>query len=376
MGSSIFIIQENQMNVLVLTRYSRMGASSRLRMLQYIETGSLGDARFEIYPLLDDAYLRTIYAKKRVSLLSLARAYCKRLLVLFRVRKFDVVWIEKELFPNFPSWFEYWLARSGIPYLVDYDDAIFHNYDVSLNPFKRLLKNKIRNVMRHAALVVPGNPYLAHHALEAGARRVEIFPTVIDLQRYSSPDKFAGEKPFVIGWIGSPSTVKFLRPLLPVLKRLAAIFPIELAVIGGQLDATECNFIRYIAWQEKTEVMEIHRFDVGIMPLVDEPWERGKNGGKLIQYMACGKAVIASPVGVNVEIVQAGVNGLLADTEEAWFNALSMLITNPEVREKMGQKGRAMVEEKYCVQVTGPRLLHLLRQVVAESKGVKRVAFQ
>jgi glycosyltransferase involved in cell wall biosynthesis len=357
------------MKVLVLTRYSRMGASSRLRLLQYIDAWSLNETDFHVSPLLDDVYLRTIYAKRRVSLISLARAYGHRLQVLQQVRDFDMVWIEKELFPNFPSWFEWWLARSGVPYLVDYDDPIFHNYDVSRNPFKRLLKNKISSVMRHAALVVPGNDYLARHAVEAGAPNVVIFPTVVDINRYTTQSGEAPVEKLIIGWIGSPSTAKFLQPLLPVMARLAKVFPIEMMVIGANLDAHGYDFVRCVDWYEHTEVEEIRRFDIGIMPLPDEPWARGKNGGKLIQYMACGKPVVASPVGVNADIVQENVNGFLASTDGAWFDALSALLSNPELRQSMGRYGRRLVEEKYCLQVTAPKLLDLMKQVVSQKKA-------
>jgi glycosyltransferase involved in cell wall biosynthesis len=360
------------MRVMVLPRYSRMGASSRLRMLQYVDIWSQSDADCEIYPLLNDAYLKTIYANEKVSLISLARAYGRRLQVLRQVAQFDLVWLEKELFPNFPSWFEWWLSRSGVPYLVDYDDPIFHNYDVSVNPFKRLLKSKIGNVMRYATLVVPGNTYLARHALDSGASQVEIFPTVVDLLHYPPPTvSTRNASCLTVGWIGSPSTVKFLRPLLPVMARLAEIFPLELTVIGGDLSNSRYDFIRCKTWHEHTEAEEISRFDIGIMPLPDEPWARGKNGGKLIQYMACGKPVVASPVGVNADIVQEGRNGYLASAEDAWFEALSNLLSNQELRRTMGAHGRTMVEEKYCLQVTAPRLLHLFRQLVSTNKSIK-----
>jgi len=364
------------MKILVLPRYSRMGASSRLRIMQYIETWPGDETEFQVYPLLDDAYLKTIYAKRKVSPFALMRAYTERLQVLQRAHGFDVVWVEKELFPNFPSLFEWWLARSGVPYVVDYDDAIFHNYDVSPNPLKRLLRNKIGSVMRHSSLVVAGNDYLARHATKAGADRVVIFPTVIDLRRYPPPAPPVERPPdarIVIGWIGSPSTVKFLLPLLPVMAKLARIFPMELAVIGGTIDAAGHDFVRCIPWHENTEVEEISRFDIGIMPLPDEPWERGKNGGKLIQYMACGKPVIASPVGVNEEIVQRHVNGFLASTEQAWYDALRRLISDPELRLSMGRQGRRMVEEKYCLQVTAPKLWQLLQDMFAKNKAAQCV---
>jgi glycosyltransferase involved in cell wall biosynthesis len=358
------------MNILVLSRYSRMGASSRVRMVQYMETDYFGDVHFEFSPLLGDDYLRMLYARQPMSPLILLRAYAKRFAALWNAHRFDLLWIEKELFPNLPSFFEYLLARLGIPYIVDYDDAIFHNYDQSANPVKRLLRNKIASVMRNAALVVPGNTYLASYARRAGARRIEMVPTVVDARRYV-PIGGDDHNHLVIGWIGSPTSAKFLEPILPVIARLSAEVPIELVVIGARLAGVRHPFVHYKDWSEATEVAEIGTFDVGIMPLSDDRWERGKCGYKLIQYMACGKAVIASPVGMNTEIVFEGVNGFLAATDVDWFSALSLLAHSPRMRQVMGECGRAMIEQKYCVQVTGPRLSAMMRRIANESAATR-----
>lgn len=343
------------MKVLVLTRYSRMGASSRIRMLQYMEHEAFADACFEFSPLLDDRYLEAIYSGGRTSPWRLLLAYAGRIAVLRRAHRFDLLWIEKELFPNLPSFFEWLLARMGIRYVVDYDDAIFHNYDKSRNPVKRLMRTKIGAVMRHAALVVSGNPYLAGYARNAGAQNIEILPTVVDADRYA-PACADNRGRIVIGWMGSPTSARFLTPILPVLERLAAEYPIEFAVVGAQLDTERYPFMRCRTWTEATEAQEIGRFDIGIMPLFDDCWERGKCGYKLIQYMACAKPVIASPVGVNTEIVAEGRNGFLATDEQSWHAALSRLVTDRALREAMGRLGRGMVEKRYCIQVTAPRL--------------------
>jgi glycosyltransferase involved in cell wall biosynthesis len=356
------------MNILVLTRYSRLGASSRLRSLQYVNALAGSAIKFQVFPLLNDDYLRTIYAGEKVSFFTVMSAYWNRLKILRNARNFDVVWIEKELFPNFPCWFELLLARFRVPYVVDYDDAIFHNYDASTNPFLQLLKNKIDKVMLHAALVTVGNSYLGHRAIKAGSNHVTILPTVIDIRRYPPPLEQINNERLVIGWIGSPSTVKFLQPLLPVLARLTTIFPLELTVIGAKIDAPDYGFIRCVAWDEATEVEEIGRFDIGVMPLPDKRWERGKCAYKLIQYMACGKPVVASPVGMNVDVVQEGINGLLADTDEAWFHALFHLLTDVGLRQTMGRHGRRLVEEKYCLQVMAPKLLQLFEQVLSDKR--------
>lgn len=363
------------MKVLLLTRYSRMGASSRLRSLQYLDALAAAGVEVRACPLLDEHYLKAIYAKRGMPVFHVLRAYLRRLRLLLGARNFDVVWIEKELFPNLPAWFEWLLARARVPCVVDYDDAVFHNYDLSAHPMKRLLKHKIDNVMRHADLVLAGNHYLLRRAVKAGARQVALLPTVVDIARYRSVPVPAPQERLVIGWVGSPSTVRYLRALLPVLTRLAARFPIELAVIGAQLDiqveaqaGTPASLpfaVKHIRWTEDTEAAEIARFDIGVMPLDDGPWEQGKCGYKLIQYMACGKPVVGSRVGANVDIVEAGASGFLAGNEDEWFEALGRLLADPPLRHAMGYRGRALVEEKYCLQVTAPLLVGHLCEVAA-----------
>ena len=112
----------------------------------------------------------------------------------------------------------------------------------------------------------------------------------------------------------------------------------------------------HVPWTEAAEVAAIAEFDVGIMPLADEPWERGKCGYKLIQYMACGLPVVASPVGVNRQIVEHGVNGFLAETPTQWDEALRTLLADPALRQRMGQAGRQKVERQFSLQVTGPKV--------------------
>ncbi|WP_246265310.1 glycosyltransferase family 4 protein [Aromatoleum diolicum] len=308
----------------------------------------------ELAPLLRNEYLERLYAKRPVAWGQVLADYFRRVLCLMSVRKFDLLWIEKELFPDFPAWFERLLHACGIHYVVDYDDAIFHNYDMSGNPLRGLLRRKIDAVMRNASLVICGNEYLAARARLAGANKVAILPTVVDLDRYSLSTKGeSGE--LIVGWVGSASTVKYLDNVLPALRLLSAEFPVRLRVIGATFVApgidVECR-----PWSEGGEVEQIKGFDIGIMPLLDSPWERGKCGYKLIQYMACGVPVIASPVGVNETIVDEGVSGYLASSTEEWVDAFRVLGGNAERRRSMGAQGRAAVEERYCLQVAAPRL--------------------
>ena len=220
--------------------------------------------------------------------------------------------------------------------------------------------------MRGAALIVAGNEYLAQHAYAAGARKVAIVPSVIDLARYEVAARRSRAR-VVIGWIGSPSTFPFLARMAPTLKALSVTLDTEVRVIGANPPPNPPDFgpVSYRPWREDTEVEEIQDFDIGIMPLSPSPWEKGKCGYKLIQYMACGIPVVASPVGVNCKIVQEGLNGHLADTDEEWAIALRHLATDSSARLSMGQAGRLAVEAHYCVQIVAPELARLFRQVLA-----------
>jgi glycosyltransferase involved in cell wall biosynthesis len=357
--------------VLFLTKYAHNGASSRYRVFQYLPWFEQAGIVCRVEPLFDEIYLTHRYQTGRWWLRDILGALFRRLFILLTVRRFDLVVVEYEVLPYFFALPERLLSWMGVPYVVDYDDAIFHQYDQHRSGLiRRLLGNKIAHVMRGAHLVTAGNAYLADYARRAGAPRIEIIPTVIDLARYPAPPaKPACAEPLTIGWIGSPSTAKYLQAIAPVLALACADGKARVRLIGsGQVDLPGVP-LEVLPWDEATEVDELRRFDVGIMPLPDEPWERGKCGFKLIQYMACGLPVIASPVGVNREIVEPGVNGYLTETTEEWAQALRTLLDNASLRQRMGEAGRLKVETHYSLQVTGPRLAELIKSVVTRKSG-------
>jgi glycosyltransferase involved in cell wall biosynthesis len=352
------------MKVRAYTRYARMGASSRVRLYQYLPSlRSLG-IEVDVRPLLDDSYLRARYIGE-MPWQRVAGAYLSRSRDLIaRPDAIDAIWIEKELWPWAPAWLERLVSR-GTPMVLDLDDAIFHNYDRHPSALvRRLYSDKIDQVMRSAALVTAGNEYLAERATAAGARRVEILPTVIDLDRYGSAKRPVqnGPGPFRICWIGSPATIGYLQSLSQALAFLAREMPICLRLIGATLELPGVP-IETVAWAESTEVQAIAECDVGLMPLPDSPWERGKCGYKLIQYSACGLPVVASPVGANVRIVQPGVSGFLATNSIEWANALRALAGDAAMRQRMGDAGRARVAKEFSLQAAAPRLAHWLSAV-------------
>jgi glycosyltransferase involved in cell wall biosynthesis len=347
------------MKILLLSRYGVLGASSRYRTYQYLPYLREQGLEINVVPLLDDRYIQSLYSEKRISLLQVMLSYGKRVSLLLQSAQYDLVWIEKEAFPWVPAWFEV-LLTAKVPYVVDYDDAVFHRYDQHHSKIvKWLLGSKIDSVMRQAAMVIAGNNYLAERAYSAGAARVEKLPTVIDLERYPLVEPPKNEI-FTIGWIGSPMTSHYLKQLQPVFQNLCQGGAARVVAIGAGKFEIEGVPIEVIPWSESTEVKELQHFDVGIMPLPDSPWEQGKCGFKLIQYMACSRSVVASPIGINKEIVNQGINGFQASSPQEWIKALNLLKQNPLLRQEMGNAGRVMVESQYCLQVTAPKLAQLL----------------
>jgi len=377
------------MKILLLSKYENLGSSSRLRFYQFIPYLREAGIQVQAEALLDNRYVQSLYANKHPNALAILLSFFKRFFYLLKSNTYDLIWIEKELFPWLPAWAEVFLNKIKVPYVVDYDDAIFHQYDQHGNHIiRKILGKKIDAVMKNAALVTAGNEYLAERARNAGAKNVEIIPTVIDLNRYYMMPK-ENDNVFTIGWIGAPTTAKYLKLVEPALKAffqdktqppkqpsqqtpskkpdqpISLDYPYPeaklLIIGGGKIDLGDLPVV-VRPWREETEAAEINEFDVGIMPLTDGPWERGKCGYKLIQYMACGIPVIASPVGVNKQIVKNGVNGFLAQHTQEWVDALNKIYDNPILKEKMGQQGRMDVEHKYSLQVVLPHLISLLKR--------------
>jgi glycosyltransferase involved in cell wall biosynthesis len=354
------------MNILVLTRYGTIGATSRLRFYQYFTCIESHGIKCTVEPLFSDDYVNSLYIKP-TPIISVLKSYCNRLSVLLKKKKYDLIWVEKEILPWLPSWFELALLPRNIPLVVDYDDATFHRYDqFPVYVVRALLGKKIDHIMKRADVVIAGNDYLGSRAIKAGSKHIEIIPTVVDAKLYAS--KYgSSENNIVIGWIGSPSTAKYLHLIEPVIKKIALSDNVKFVGIGAHEHQLKGLPIQTRVWAEETEISQVQEFDIGIMPLPDEPFERGKCGYKLIQYMACGKPVVASPVGVNKVIVKDGENGYLASSTDDWYDKLRTLIDNRALRQKMGENGRQLVEEKYSLQVTAPKLVEIFR-ALADSK--------
>lgn len=354
--------------ILALPRFSTQGASSRYRIHSYVPYLQSQGFSVDVVPLLGNTYVPKAYHGKQPSYWSLSNAYFRRLAQLLRGRCYDLVWIGGESLPWVPGVIESLLLRMTPRYVLDFDDALFHRYDSHQSKIIQWgLGKKISRLMRHAAMVVAGNEYIAEYARHSGAGCVRNLPTVVDLTKYDLASH-REKSPLNIGWIGTPFTARLLSSIHAALMDVCRDGSAQLTLVGaGGFHLDDVPFV-VREWSEATEVAEIQQFDVGIMPLpANDPILRGKCGLKLIQYMACGVPAVGTPLGVNAEILQNNVTGFQATTNDEWVNALNAMKVSAAQRRRMGIAGRQLVESNYSFQAAAPRLADLLREAVETS---------
>lgn len=352
------------MRVLALTRYGSLAASTRQRFLQYHDALAAAGITLDFSPFDSDEQMRRLVRGDRRSLIGTGTAYLRRLRALETAGRYDLLWLHCESFPYLPGTLERLAFRSGKPVVYDFDDAIFHIYDSSSNPLVRhLLGRKLEPLLSRAAACTCGNDYLARYAARYCDRTL-VVPTVVDTDIYEPAEDDRGG-PATIGWIGSPSTWPLVRPLLPLLAELHRSHQVRFRAVGAgrRAEADRFEGLDLIEWSEQSEVAEVQAMDIGIMPLIDSPFVRGKSGYKLIQYMACGLPTVASPIGVNADIVEPGRTGFLATTIDEWRQALKALIGDAALRRHLGTEGRRKAVRAYSLQSQAPRLVELFRSL-------------
>jgi glycosyltransferase involved in cell wall biosynthesis len=276
-----------------------------------------------------------------------------------QARAVDIVFVNRDLAGS-GLFFEKHLVRKNPKVIFDFDDAIF----IGRN------EQAVQWMCRNAAWVTPGNSYLAAYA-RRHSERVSIIPTVTDTDRFLVRNFGDTIDPVSrVGWSGSDQSIRHtLFPFLPMLGEIQKCVPFELVVISNTPPDLSRYNVRwsFVPWSETEETYMASRMDIGIMPLADDEFQRGKCGLKLLQYMAAGLPTLASPVGVNSELTEHGITGFLADTQREWFEALRILITSPDLRTRMGAAGRNRCVRDYSVRAWLPKLDELFRMVCASA---------
>ena len=300
----------------------------------------------------------------------IAKAVGRRASVIRNLRDYDAVYVFREAALFGPPIFERLVHRSGVPTIFDFDDAVFVPYVSPSNGYLSYLKfpAKTKTICRLATYVIAGNTYLADYARQTN-QNVSIVPTTIDTDKYEFKPRRDDSHVPVIGWSGSFSTVQHLDSLAGAIKCLAKKERFRLVVIGSPVYKLDGVDVEALPWRSATEVSDVRQIDIGIMPLPDESWSRGKCGLKALQYMALGIPTVCSPVGVNSEIIQDGVNGFLAATEDEWVEKLTQLLHDKTLRARLGAAGRETVEKKYSSAVQAPRVYEILHEVIAQANA-------
>jgi glycosyltransferase involved in cell wall biosynthesis len=345
------------MRVLALTKYDRLAASTRQRFELYCEGLQALGVEMTIAPLLSNRYLEKRFETGRQAWKEVLLGYFRRLYVLAQTRTFDVVFVHTEFFPFFPGLAEHFLARLGVPLVIDVDDAIFHQYEQLTHRSARLiLRNKMARVFRVARAATCGSRYLRDYAAHY-TKRAELIPTVVDTSVLRPSQQSVGGK-VTIGWIGSPSTATSLSIVRDALVSVARDGRSRFVAVGsGPLADSFDAEVR--SWAEDRETADLQSFEIGIMPLEDTAWNRGKCAFKLIQYMAAGLPTVSSPVGANLDVVTPRT-GLFASTSDEWRRALAALVASPELRASMGSAGRQRAVARFSLSTQLPRLAEVL----------------
>jgi glycosyltransferase involved in cell wall biosynthesis len=355
------------MRILFLPKYHKEGPSSRYRTYNYIKYFEEAGHLVDIKPLLFEGYVKSLYEKNGGSKFKMIKSILKRIAFLIGNKKdYDVLVIEKELITNCPYFIEKMLLK-GCTYTVDYDDAIsvYYKKNKVKKPF---LSGKVDSLSGSAALTTVGNRWYRNEIIKG---RLEFLPTVIDIDKYSIDGLVRKENSVpVIVWIGSPSTVKYLDVVANTLKKLSKSLEFKLRVIGAEVHIDGVQ-VECIPWSEESEFRLLFSSDIGIMPLRDTEWEKGKCGFKLIQYMASCLPTVASPAPANEEITVQGETGFIAADEDEWEKYLMVIIKDKNLRTGMGLTARKRIENNYTYQIWGGRFVKMIEEVGKGSKNVR-----
>jgi glycosyltransferase involved in cell wall biosynthesis len=307
---------------------------------------------------------QSIFDKGKIFL----KGFLRRIKDVYRAKDFDIIYIYREAFMTGSVFFERQFRKGSAKIVLDFDDAIWLHSVSEVNKSLQWLKRpeKVNDIIALSDLVITGNSYLANYA-KAFNTNVVVFPSTIDLDYYQLPvkEKTAQDK-IIIGWSGSHTTVEHFETIIPVLRALKNKFGnlLQFAVYGDAHYKNDELKIQGTAWSFDTEVATIGSFDIGIMPLPIDDWSKGKCAMKGLQYMGLEVPAVLTAVGINTDVIEDGVNGFLATSEDEWIAKLTLLIENKALRTTIGKAGRKTVEKKFSSQALKGRYLDIFKTIL------------
>lgn len=358
------------MRVLFLTRYPIEGASSRYRAYQYIPHLTQLGWTCHVSSFMDRRLYELTFTNGNTAE-KLWRAGCsvlRRLVQLSRARSYDVIVLQRELLPFGPPVLEKNLSKLSTPVVFDYDDALYISKPSCYNPLATRLRNsnKTMQVFKLADCVLAGNTHLMRVAAKH-AKRAITFETAEDTDRIAKRPPHTSDGPFVIGWLGSKTTGKYLEIIRTPLMEVCRAAPQTVVRVVGNEDFKGNIPIEHLPWSLDTEIDALHTFDVGVMPLPDEPWSLGKSGGKARTYMAAGVVPVCSALGYNNELIEHARTGFLVRDPREWTDTLIKLANSPKLRQHIADAARRYVEQHFSLARQAKRLHVILHHVVEQT---------
>jgi glycosyltransferase involved in cell wall biosynthesis len=358
------------MKVMFVVPYPTEAPSNRLRVEQYFPYLRKHGVKTKLRPFMSSSFYRTRYRPGALprKTLSLVWSTFNRLLDIRRAALVDVIVVHREAFPFGGAFFEWAMARLGASIVFDFDDAIYLHSSGEGNPLMRFLKRpeKTARIIALSQAVIAGNDTLKNYASRYNDN-ITVIPTPVDTDHFRPAPRKTDLDRVVVGWIGSNTTAPYLKMIEPALQDLSWRYPqLELRIVGGSYQPSGLGQVSLRRWGLESELRELHGFDVGIMPMPDTEWTRGKCGFKALLYMSVGLPSVCSPVGVTTDIIQDGSNGFLATSTDQWIDKLSRLIEDADLRRRVGLASRQSVEEKFSLRTHAPRLLEVLERATGD----------
>ena len=369
-----------RIRMLAFSPVPREGAGCRFRISQYVPALEAGGFEVTIAPFFDAEFFEVVYQPGRYALKAAGflRRALERIRTLATSGAYDLFFVYREAFPFGPPVIETLLrAFGGRPMVYDFDDAIFLSNTSEANRFTASLKypRKVPSILSKSDLVIAGNQFLADYARRYNPA-VTVIPTCIDTDVFHgrvAPRPAA--QPPVVGWIGTPTTAPYVKTIAGALAAVAAArrYVFRVSGAGRPLELEGVTVVNE-PWTLEREVELFATCDVGVYPLTNDEWALGKCGFKAIQFMACGVPVVASPVGVNADIIVDGVNGYLAATEREWIEKIGRLLAEPDLRARLGTAARRTIESRYALAANAPKMVETLERVVGRRAAERRMA--
>lgn len=366
------------LRVLFLTRYPLEGASSRYRVYQYLPHLKALGVDCTVSSFMSPAMYRLSFTPGRLfsRVIGTISATARRLAILAGSRRYDVIYMQRELFPFGPAMVERWLKWRGARLVFDYDDALFIHKPSRFSRIASWLRSagKTYEIFALSDCVMAGNNYLRDVAL-AYAPRAVTFEVAEDTDRIAMRPPQSNDGGVTIGWLGSKTTVEYLGLIEPALRTIVERFPfVRLSIMGGGEFNLPGLPVEHLEWSLDGELQALRTFDIGIMPLPAEDWSLGKSGGKARTYMAAGIPAVCSRIGYNIDLIRHGETGMLVETQEDWIEALSALIMSPDLRQRIGEAARADVMARFPLRGQAEAMARLLGEVAGKKVGAPDVA--